>query len=64
MGDWPPVIEILFMDPEDLPPSDRLSARQQDAALLRELQDHGKPSQKERGTARTPNSARPRTGLP
>ena len=44
MGDWPPVIEILFMDPEDLQQSDSLSAWQQDAALRRELQGHGKPA--------------------
>jgi hypothetical protein len=43
-GDWPPVIEVLFMDPEDLPHSDGLSVRQQDAALRRELQAHEKPA--------------------
>src|SRR5690606_15179511 len=32
-GCWPTLIEILFMDPDDLQHSDGLSARQQDAAL-------------------------------
>jgi hypothetical protein len=43
-GDWPPVIEILFMDPEDLQHGDGLSARQQDAALGGMLQALGKPA--------------------
>lgn len=53
-GDWPPIIEILFMNPEDLQNSDGLSARQQDAALRRELQAHEKPA----GTDVRPRSIR------
>ena len=43
-GGWPPVIEILFMDPDELQHGDSLSASQQDAALKRDLQAWQKPA--------------------
>jgi hypothetical protein len=43
-GDWPTVIEISFKDPADLRDGDGLSAAQQETALKRELQEHGKPA--------------------
>jgi hypothetical protein len=44
VGDWPTVVEISFKDPADLRDGDGLSTAQQDAALKRELQAHGKPA--------------------
>jgi len=43
-GGWPPVIEILFRDPDGSKEGDGLSAAQQDAEFRREVQAVGKPA--------------------